>query len=144
MPSQKKQHWYLLAFAIPGPGHTAFASLFMSNSTNKLSLPVLQAARQQKGIPDSACMIGSSYLGHMTQDEMNPPPETVPNLIAPTEAYMDGYHAASVMNQQGNSAPNNPYVSATPGEPLPQEGIDWADGFMACCKRIGAVGQTKV
>lgn len=144
MAAQKKQHWYLLAFAVPGAGFTGFTSLFMSNSSNRLNLPALQAARQQKGIPDNACMISTSYLGCMTQDEMNPPPETIPNLIAPTEPYMDGYHAAVLMQTAGNSAPHNPFVSQVAGEALPQEGIDWAEGFMAGCKRYGAVGQTNV
>lgn len=143
MASQKKQHWFLLAFAVPGQGFTGFVSLFMSSKSKDLSLPVIQAARQQK-VPENACMISTSYLGHMTQDEMNPPPEVAPNLIAPTEPYMDGYHAASVMHQDGNSAPANPYVSSVPGEGLSQDGIDWAEGFMACCKRIGAVGKTDV
>lgn len=141
MAAQKKLHWFSLAFAVPGPGHTAFTSLFMSATSNKLSLPVLQAARQQKNLPDHACMIGASYLGCMTQDEMNPPPETIPNLIAPTEHYMDGYHAAVLMQTEGNAPPNNPYVSQVAGDPLPQEGIDWADGFMAGCKRYGNVGK---
>ena len=144
MAGQKKAHWYLLAFAVPAPGHVGFISLFMSNSTNKLNLPAIQAARQQKGVPENACQIGLSYLGHMTQDEMNPPPEIAPNLIAPTEAYMDGYHAASDMNKEGNSAPANPFISGVLGEAMSQEAIDWAEGFMACCKRIGAVGQTTV
>lgn len=144
MATQKKQHWFLLAFAVPGQGFTGFTSLFMANKTNNLSLPVIQAARQQKGLPDNACMISASHLGYMTQDEMNPPPEVVPNLIAPTEPYMDGYHAAVQMHAEGNSAPANPHVSPVPGEAMSQEGIDWAEGFMAGCKRYGAVGKTEV
>lgn len=142
MAAQKKQHWFLMAFAIPAQGHTAFTSVFMAHKTKDMTLPVIQSVRSGKGIPDQACTISVSYLGYMTQDQMNPPPETIPNLIAPTEPYMDGYHAASEMHVQGNSAPSNPFLSTVPGEPMSQDAIDWAEGFMACCKRVGAVGKT--
>lgn len=144
MAGQKKLHWYSLAFAVPGPGHMGYVTVILSNTSNKLSLPVLAAAREQRKIPEQALMIGASYLGCMTQDEMQPPPEKVPNLIAPTEAYMDGYHAAVLLQQPGHEPPINPHAPSKPGEALPQEGIDWADGFMAGCKRYGAVGKTEV
>lgn len=141
---QTKMHWFLLTFAVPAPGYYGLCSMFVSSTTQTMSLPQIVNARNERQIPESATLTDVSYLGRMTNDEMNPPPETIPNLIAPTEAYMDGYHAAVQMQTNNNEPPVNPFVSETPGEGLPQQGIDWAEGFMAGCKRYGNVGKTDV
>lgn len=136
---QKKLHWFLFSYSIPQAGHTALVSQFVSNESQMLTLPVLQAARQQSKLPEQSILTSTSYLGRMTADEFNPPPPVIPNVIEPTEAYMDGYHASVEMQKTGNT-PINPFV--VPDEELSQEAKDWADGLIAGCKRFGAVGKT--
>lgn len=144
MPEAKKQpklHWFLLAYAVPQMGHTAFVSQFMSHDKKDMDIQTLGAARQNNKLPEGSALTSVSYLGRMTQDEFNPPPPIVPNFIKPTEAYMDGYHASVGMNETGNT-PVNPFADlANPGA-MSEQATEWADGLMAGCKRFGAVGKT--
>lgn len=138
---QVKAHWFLLAYAVPATGHTAFVSQFVSNDKKTLNIQTMGAARQQAQLPEGSSLMSISYIGYMTQDEFNPPPPVVPNLIAPTDAYMDGYHAAVELNKTGNT-PVNPFVDVMAQEPMSEQAIQWADGLMAGCKRFGQVGQS--
>lgn len=138
---QAKQHWFLLAYAVPANAHTAFVSQFLSHDKKTLDIQTMGAARQQAKLPEQSTLLHVSYIGFMTQDEFNPPPPVVPNLIAPTEAYMDGYHASVEMNKTGNT-PVNPHVVHGSQEPMSDEAVQWADGLMAGCKRFGQNGKT--
>lgn len=138
---QPKLHWFLLAYSVPQAGHSVVVSQFASAPTKDMNLPQLEAARTSAKLPENSCLTGVSYLGRMTADEFNPPPAVEPKLIAPTEAFMDGYHASVQMRDTGET-PVNPFVADAPGAEMSQEGIDWAEGLIAGCKRYGAVGKT--
>lgn len=144
MPQTKKQpklHWFLLSYAVPQMGATAFVSQFLSHDKRLINIQDLGAARSNNKLPEGSALMSISYIGQMTKDEFNPPPPVVPNLIAPTEAYMDGYHASVGMNQTGNT-PVNPFVVPMSQEPMSEQAIQWAEGLMAGCKRFGEVGKT--
>ena len=72
-------HWFLLAFAIPAHGFTAFTSIHVACKTTNLNIPLLAEVRRKEGLPETATMIGASYLGFMTQEEMMGKP--VPGVV---------------------------------------------------------------
>ena len=66
-----KRYFYALSFIFnDASGRTVNGCSYMGWPTRNVTIPRLLEARRAQGFPDTACLIGVSYLGYMTKAEM--------------------------------------------------------------------------
>lgn len=102
------KHWFLLSYWLQQPGNWVPASSVVSNDTMNLSIPTLIAMRKLKGVSEQSVLISVSYLGFMTEREVNGMPEIDPPSLV-SEPFKEGMHAAIIVDKTDAFQPMNPY-----------------------------------
>lgn len=92
-PSACKRHWFLATWSVPQVGHFVPSSAFVWSSKRSISIPTLNAAKQQRKLNDGAVLVSVSYVGYMTQYELTgTSPDPVPSVTS--SAYSLGLEQA--------------------------------------------------
>lgn len=92
-PSASKRHWFLATWSVPQVGHFVPSSAFVWSTKRSISIPTLNAAKQQRKLNDGAVLVSVSYVGYMTQYELTgTSPDPVPTVTS--SAYSLGLEQA--------------------------------------------------
>ncbi len=135
MTESPLKHWYLFAFSTPAPGHVAMASVIAGLDNSQVTVPVLIEMRRTHQIPETAVVVGISYLGYMTQETMEGPKPVEQVQQGVSDVYLSGYKAGLL----GTTARSlNPYNA----EDNQAAFVSWDSGFdQGTHDRIAAVPQ---
>jgi hypothetical protein len=71
-----KLHWHLLSFSVPEAGRYDPFSLFVSTKHPGITIPQINAARDNGNVPSTAVLQTISSLGKWTQEEFAGQQET--------------------------------------------------------------------
>jgi hypothetical protein len=92
-PSSIKRHWFLAVWSVAQVGSYMPASAYVWSDKRSLSIPILNAAKEQRKLGEAAVLINVSYVGYMTQYELTgTSPDPVPSVT--TAAYNLGLEQA--------------------------------------------------
>lgn len=120
-PNARKRHWFLAVWSVAQVGSYMPASAYVWSDKRSLSIPTLNAAKEQRKLGEGAVLVSVSYVGYMTQYELTgTSPEPVPTVT--TAAYTLGL-------EQALTVPNpEQLVNAFPeGDPFQR--AEWQAGF---------------
>jgi hypothetical protein len=132
-PIQKKEriyHWYLLSFAVPIPSTMNYVSVFTNSLEQRVTMPMIMAAKINNHLPDSAALLNVSYLGKMTRNEMNPPAPEPKVVVEPQAQYLQGMVAGIEFDSASLQRPINPYAPED-GDEITEDAVQWFNGFAA-------------
>ena len=92
-PLLVKKHWHLMVYTVPCQGLPQSLSLYANSKQRLMTLPEISAARESRGIPDGAVLIGLDYMGFGSQcDFTGQHPDPVPSAV--TDAWLQGMEMA--------------------------------------------------
>lgn len=86
----KQYHYFCLSFVTQFPGGSQFSSHYMRGDQQNISLPDIIGFRHDGKIPETAVLLGMSYLGYMTEEQFSPSQGLPPK--AP-KSYLEGIEA---------------------------------------------------
>lgn len=66
----KKRHWFLAVWSVPQPGAYVPMSAFVWSKSRAISIPVLNAARESRKLPEGSTLINVAYVGYMNEFEL--------------------------------------------------------------------------
>lgn len=99
-PQARKRHWYLAVWSVPQVGSYMPASAYVWSDKRSLSIPVLNAAKEQRKLGEGAVLVSVSYVGYMSQYELTgTSPQPVPTVT--TDAYNLGLEQALTVPDPG-------------------------------------------
>lgn len=129
-PVVDEKHWHLLAFMVQSPGVWTPHSVVVGSEDQNLTLPQLVNLKKAHNVPDASVLMGISYLGWMTERQINGQPDVDPPTIL-SEAYRQGMVAAARVNPTDPSQPVNPYDAIDPNIHIRAKAAEWQAGFTA-------------
>lgn len=92
-PNTSKRHWFLAVWSAPQIGAYVPMSAYVCSDKRSLTIPQINAAKDQRKAPDGSVLVNVAYIGYMSQYELTgtsaaPVPTTV------TAAYTLGLEQA--------------------------------------------------
>ena len=134
MSDQNRLYWHLLTFSVPGPGTWTPVSFMVSTTDCKVTVPVIQQARQSNNLPEGAILTVISFAAHATKAEVTGvddsavgSPEPEPSQAERELAILQGERAAHLYNTQRISV-TCPYSRHESANQRILAGL-WAQGF---------------
>ena len=134
MSDQNRLYWHLLTFSVPGPGTWTPVSFMVSTTDCKVTVPVIQQARQSNNLPEGAILTGFFFAAYATkvevtgvEENVEETPESALSQAERELATVQGERAAHLYNTQRINA-QCPYNRHESENQRILAGL-WAQGF---------------
>lgn len=66
----RKRHWFLAVWSVPQVGSYMPVSAFVWSDKRSMTIPTINAAKEQRKVPDGSVLVNVAYVGFMTQHEL--------------------------------------------------------------------------
>lgn len=66
----KKRHWFLAVWSVPQPGAYVPMSAFVWSKSRAVTIPILNAARESRKLPEGSTLVNVAYVGYMNEFEL--------------------------------------------------------------------------